>query len=134
MHYIYVYMIGKTPVYVGETENVLKRNRQHYEKSFWHNKCDSIYFAPVTSQELAEIYESYLINKYDDILYNSQHPDLWKKHHNLPEQLRKLKWHQINLDEINHIKNGSDAARYYWYCYDNKKPYREYIFDMCTKY
>lgn len=135
MHYIYVYMSKNTPTYTGETKNLLERNHQHFTgKNNWQKECDAIYFAEVKNQYVAEVYESYLINKYRLILHNSQHPDLWKLHCNLPDKLRSLQWHKVSLSEINAISTKNGAIDFYVKCLQEKRPYAVSIFDMCHKY
>ena len=63
MHYVYRYIRRGTTIYVGITNNMKRRAKQH-EKDKWAGKHDMIMYFAVETRADAELLETYLISYY----------------------------------------------------------------------
>lgn len=67
MNYIYKYVYQNQIIYIGQTNNLKKRFREHsYENEIFKNS--SLYYFQVNNQIAANAWEYFLINKYSPTL------------------------------------------------------------------
>ena len=78
LNYVYIYINGVFPIYIGKTNNIFRRNLEHKRDDEWHKHCNKLYFARV-DENMVDLYEGYLINKYSSLnIKNKVYPNEWR--------------------------------------------------------
>lgn len=112
IYYLYIYMWHYIPIYVGITNDIIRRNQEH-KNDKWYSKCDRIYFAKIGNKNDALLYEGYLIAKFKTE-YNIKPSNRWETYvGNIEYELKHgYRWFKIDLSEIEDIKTTEDFYAY----------------------
>ncbi|SCX76599.1 GIY-YIG nuclease family protein [Ruminococcus sp. YE282] len=124
MHYLYFYINhAGTIIYIGETNDIQRRNNDHLKKEYWADEIAGIYIAKIATQYLAEIYEGFLIDKYNPI-HNEQHPSKWLSYYgNCEDETSKINYIFIAKDILQKFRPMNTYGFLESLYYQDKKTY-----------
>lgn len=63
MYYVYRYLNDEEIIYIGITNNLVNRYRQHRRDSIWFSEEYTYQYIKVDNKFIAKIFETYLINR-----------------------------------------------------------------------
>lgn len=139
-HFVYIYMNNGKPVYVGRTNDLIRRHNEHIRNDCsWMKYCNEIECYILDSEYIASKLEAHLINKYWDygikniqkyaVDYNFrlQQSDVYYRATIKIENLNRVDLYNI-YESINELKKNLRDCRYsemeffYYLCeiYKNK--------------
>lgn len=114
IYYLYVYFSHGRVVYVGKTNDLLRRDWEHRRDHAWRQRCDELRFVNLKFENIASIYEGLLIERYyPNGIENKDRPGKDVEYDEIDnEYIDGQKWASCNTEDINSLNYRDDYFKY----------------------